>query len=349
MTRLLQTSAICALITLPLGCAKSPRPMPQTTAAAPPTAAPQAAVAKVQPSSESAVEARAATLTNDIRQRDSTDRRQAALAAVRAMLADHPDSQAAALTAIQRTGDIKYDRAGLEAAVVPLLSSPDAGVRRAALGALPNLKPDSSVIDKVAALAADPDPQVRAYVMHSIVFIRGFAQINTPLQEPALTLLGDSEEEVVIETARALWGCPVTPPVEARVIELSNFPADQTPGHKSIPYWMNYFVLSTRPQVSRPVAERLAQIARHPNLDHNWTGRAVWGLAHGPAPEAADTVAKALIEELDNSLNSYNREWAVRGLIQTRTDAAISKLAELAQSTDESEGIRELARGAIGR
>ena len=182
--------------------------------------------------------------------------------------------------------------------------------------------------------------------MQSIVMIRRVARIDTPVKEPALTLLADPEKEVVVETARGLWGVPLTAEVEAKAIELSRFGQDESPRIRSIPYWMNYFVLSTRPRVSKPVAERLAEIARHPLLDQNWTGRAVWGLAHGSTPEAADVVTKALIEEIDNSTSEYNRQWAVRGLAGLRTDAARKKLEEVA-AKDESDELRHLASSAV--
>src|SRR5215216_5110536 len=81
-------------------------------------------------------------LTTDIRQRDSAERRAKTLAEVWAMLKSNPADQAAALEAIWHTGDIKYDRAGLVEASLPLLKSPDSNVRKMVLGALPVLKAD---------------------------------------------------------------------------------------------------------------------------------------------------------------------------------------------------------------
>ena len=288
-------------------------------------------------------------LTADIRQRDSAETRATALANVKKMLAADPRSQAAALNAVRMTGDVKYDRTGLEAAIVPLLQSPDADVRAEALWALPQLKPDLAVLENVAALAKDPDPKVRQNVMGSYVFIRAPHKIDTPITEPALTLLGDKDKEVIVETARCLWGVAITPEVEAKVIELSQFPENQIPDHKSIQYWMNYLVLSTRPTISEPVARRLGEIARHPRLDGNWTGRAIWGLANGSTPDAQPVIAKALIEELDNSLDPYHREWAVRGLIPIKSDAVTKKLQEVAKSSEETEEVRELAAAAVAQ
>jgi len=269
------------------------------------------------------------------------------VAEARAMLKGDAASQVAALTALAAAAEVKFDRGGLEGEIAKLLASPLAEVRRAALMALPTVQPDASRIDDVIRLAGDPDPGVRATVMQAIVWIRRAARIDTPVGEPALKLLGDREKEVVVETARGLWGVPLTAEVEAKAIELSRFGEGERPNSKSIPYWMNYLVLSTRPRVSKPVAERLAEIARHPLLDQNWTGRAVWGLAHGSTREAADVVTKALIEEIDNSTSAYNREWAVRGLAGLRTDAARKKLEEVA-AKDESDALRRLASNAVG-
>lgn len=287
-------------------------------------------------------------LTIDIRQRDSAERRAKALQEIRAMLDADAASQATALTVLARTADIKLDRDGLEPKVASLLVSRSAEVRRAALTALPTLNPGPERIAEAAKLAKDPDSRVRASVMASIMWMRRAARIDRPVNEPALSLLGDDVHEVVVETARSLWSVPISPEVERRVIELSRFEDGNVPGHKSLQYWMNYFVLSTRPHVSKPVAERLAEIARHPELDHNWTGRAIWGLARACSPDAADVVARALVEELDHSLLPYNREWAVRGLIGVQTEAARKKLAQVAAG-DESEEIRRMAANAISR
>jgi HEAT repeat protein len=287
-------------------------------------------------------------LAVEIRQRDSLERRERALERVREMLGQDAAAQETAMMALTRTGDIRYDRAGLADAVVPLLQSPAAQVRGAALLALPTVSDDPLHIDAAAALASDPDPQVRAGVMRSIVFLRQATKIETPVHEPALTLLSDADEDVVVGTAQSLWSVPLAPEVEAKVIELSRFGQDQAPSHSSVPYRMMYFVLSTRPRLSEPVAQRLAEIARHPKLDGNWTGRAVWGLARAAEPAAADDVTKALIDELDHSLVHYNRQWAVRGLMSVKTDAATRKLAEVAEQ-DESEELRQLAARALPR
>jgi HEAT repeat protein len=290
----------------------------------------------------------ATRLTIDIRQRDSAERRAKALGEVREMLKGDAAAQTAVLTAVAGAADVSFDRSGLEERVAGLFSSPSPAVRRAALLALPTVGPKASRLDEAAKLAADADPRVRSAVLHAFAFIRRANRIETPIGEPALTLLNDSEKNVVIETAGSLWGEPLAADVEEKVIALSRFPDGQVPERKSVPYWMNYYVLSTRPLLSKPVARRLAEIARHPQLDQNWTGRAIWGLAHTCAPEAADVVTKALIEELDNSLNSYNREWAVRGLAGVRTEAAMKKLADIATG-DDSESLRGLASSVLRR
>lgn len=287
-------------------------------------------------------------LATEIRQRDSAERRTAALAKVREMLKGDSGAQATALAALTQAADVKFDRAGLEEAVAGLLASPSAEVRRQALFTLPTLKPAASLVEEEAKLATDPDPTVRAAVMRSVAFTRQVNGVTTPVGEPALTLLGDKDTEVVRETARSLWGVPLTPEVEEKVIELSQFPKEEVPGFRSTPYDMMYFVLSTRPVVSKGVAQRLWEISRDPQLDQNWTGRAVWGLAHTCSPEAAEVVTKALIEELDNSLVAYDREWAVRGLANAKTPEAKKKLEEVAAG-DDSEELRKVARQMVGQ
>jgi hypothetical protein len=287
------------------------------------------------------------TLAVEIRQRDSAERRTAAVANAREMLKGDARAQATALAALAMAADVKFDRAGLEEAVAGLLASPSADVRAAALRTLPTVDPKPSRIEDEAKLAGDPDPQVRARVMQSIVFTRRANHIETPVEEPALTLLGDQNPDVVRETARGLWGVPLTPQLEAKVIELSRFPEGKVPSFSSMQYDMMYYVLSTRPVLGKAVAQRLWEIARNPLLDRNWTGRAVWGLAHESSPEAADVVTKALVEELDNSLVAYEREWAVRGLAMVKTPAARTKLEEVA-AKDDSQELRKLAKGVTG-
>src|SRR5687768_10147809 len=85
-----------------------------------------------------------AQLTVDIRQRDSADKRAATVTQVREMLKADPAAQLQALTALSGTADIKFDREGLEQAVVELMASPAPGVRRAAVMALPALRPAPS-------------------------------------------------------------------------------------------------------------------------------------------------------------------------------------------------------------
>ncbi len=284
----------------------------------------------------------------EIRQRDSAERRAKTVEEVRRMLKEDATAQGMALATLQQVADIKFDRSGLDASVASLLTSPSADVRRAALLALPTLNPDGSRIDAVAKLADDPNAVVRAAVVPAIVAIRNAAKIDTPLGEPAIKLLGDAEAKVVTATAQSFWGVPLTRELEAKVIELSQFPKERIPDSGSIQYTLSYYVLSTRPVITKPVAQRLAELARHPQLDQNWTGRAVWGLAHTPSPEAAEVITKALIEELDHSLRAYNREWAVRGLANLKTEAARDKLQEIA-TKDESEELRQLAAGALRR
>ena len=81
-------------------------------------------------------------------------------------------------------------------------------------------------------------------------------------------------------TIKALWGRPVSAAAEQRLIELSKQPGPYL--SSGIAYDAVYYALSTRPVVSRPVAERLAELALSPDAQ-SLAGRAVWGLSHHAA------------------------------------------------------------------
>jgi hypothetical protein len=284
----------------------------------------------------------------DIRQRDSAELRAAAMAQVRAMLEGDAGAQGVALQLLVRTADIRLERAGLAEKASKLLESPDAAVRRGALQALPALGPAPADLEAIAKMANDPAPAVRAGVAASYIAVGRALKSAQAVGEPVLTLLADDDRTVVLATAQSLWSVPLTEAVEAKVIALSEFSDKEAPGNGSIPYTMMYYVLSTRPVVSKAVAERLARIARHPLLDQNWTGRAIWGMARQVAPDAKDVVTKALVEELDHSLIAYNREWAVRGLGALNSPAAREKLGKVSKE-DESEELRKLAGSLLLR
>jgi len=78
-------------------------------------------------------------------------------------------------------------------------------------------------------------------------------------------------------------------------------------------------------------------------------GRAAWGLSHhNLSAEAKDVTLKALIAEVDETLNQYVRSNCVYGLGAIGGDAAVKRLKELA-ANDESEQIRKVAAQALAR
>ncbi|HZN66532.1 MAG TPA: HEAT repeat domain-containing protein, partial [Tepidisphaeraceae bacterium] len=156
-------------------------------------------------------------------------------------------------------------------------------------------------------------------------------------------LLDDPSPSVRRETMRAMWGRPVSPAVEAKLIELSRS-ADTDTSHDAV-----YYALSTRPLVSKPVAERLIEVMRAPMTWGDSQGRAAWGLSHhNPSPEAKDVALKALLTEVDETLNQYVRSNCVYGLGSIGGEEAVKKLKELA-TNDESEQIRKVAAQALAR
>jgi HEAT repeat protein len=136
----------------------------------------------------------------------------------------------------------------------------------------------------------------------------------------------------------------VSPAAEVRLIELSKLPGPSS----GIGYDAVYYALSTRPVISKPVAERLAELALGPDTQGH-VGRAVWGLSHHPASEEArEVVVSTLIRIFDDTLDGSLRQDCVFGLGLQGGPAAVEKLAEIA-AKDENASLREQAKSALGR
>jgi HEAT repeat protein len=209
---------------------------------------------------------------------------------------------------------------------------------------LPTVGGDASDIPGVAALADDPDPQVRSAVPTSLLFLGGRDK-QPPEQVLKLDekLLEDPSPAVRREAMRAMWGRPVSPAVEVKLIELSRSENTET-SHDAV-----YYALSTRPGMSKAVAERLVEVMKAPMTWGDSQGRAAWGLSHGIlSPEAKGVALEAFLVEIDETLNEYVRSNCVFGLGAIGGDEAVKKLKGLAEN-DESEQIRREASQALSR
>ena len=282
----------------------------------------------------------------NILQRGDKDLRQRTLDSLLARLqGNNVDAIATALAALPGVREIPFDRAPFLKAAREMLTHENADVRAGAVTAVGALGGDKGDVPKVAALAKDPVPAVRARVASALYAIAG-AQPGEEVLAAVDALLDDYSAPVQLNTIRALWGRPVSPASEAKLIALSRGSSHGGPG--ALAYDAVYYALSTRPLVSPLVADRLIEILRD-DTGTEQAGRASWGLSHhAVAPEAREKVTQAFIQELDETLDAYVRSNIVYGLGALGGEPAVAKLKELAEK-DENERIRQEAAEALRR
>jgi HEAT repeat protein len=288
-------------------------------------------------------------LWEQIAQRQDATLRKEALEKLQAMLGSeqNPDREQAMRT-LQKVKDVPFDRAPLLPRVRQLIADrrQTAYTRAIAAVQLANLGGGKEDTPLIAALADDPEAFVRKGVAAALYGLD--PQGQHPLIAPAIEkLLSDESadvEGVVHHTIKALWGMPVSPAAEVRLVELSKLPGPSS----GIGYDAVYYALSTRPVISKPVAERLAELALGPDTQGH-VGRAVWGLSHHPASEdARELVVGTLIRILDDTLDSSLRQDCVFGLGLQGGPTAVKKLEEIS-AQEENAALREQAKSALGR
>ena len=285
-------------------------------------------------------------LWEQIAQRKDPALRKEALAKLREMLASerNPDREQAVRT-LQKVKDVPFDRAGLLPLVRKLIADrrQTAYTRAIAAVQLANLGGSAEDIPMIAAMADEPDQFIRKGVAAALYNLdqRGEHPLIAPTIEKLLADESAGVQGVVHHTIKALWGMPVSPKAELRLIELSRRP-DLSEG---IGYDTVYYALSTRPLVRRPVAERLAELALSPDMQ-GLAGRAVWGLSHHPADDdARELVVGTLVRIFDDSLDTSLRQDCVYGLGLQGGATAVKKLEEIS-TTDENANLRDQAKSA---
>lgn len=263
------------------------------------------------------------------------------------MLAEgQPGERATALSVLPRVADVPFNRAGLLPRVRELLKDASPAVRAAAVAALPSVGGGKADVAALLALADDKGPAVRSAVPWALYAVTG-EEPGPEVLAAVEKLLSDYAPEVQTSAIRSLWGRPVSPAAEAKLIELSRGSLSGGPGATA--YDAIYYALSTRPVVSPAVADRLIEIMGDPAVSADVRGRASWGLSHHTiAPFARERVTKAFLKELDETLDPYVRSNAAYGLGQLGGDAAVAKLKELAEK-DENPRVRKDAAEALKR
>ena len=285
-------------------------------------------------------------IQNDILQRKDKDLRQRRIDEVLAAL-KNPDASAATrrgmLQVLRAVANVPFDRAPFLPLIKGMLNDSDPSVRAASLGLMPTVGAGEADLAEMARLADDPAPEVRAEVVSALGFTK--AENKDATVFPVVDkLLDDPDPKVKLATIHALWGHPVSLASEAKIIALTHETMNGGPG--ALGQDAVYYALSTRPQVSLPIAQRLAELMHDPKLDPNVRWRAAWGLTHIATPEAKDAMVQALCTELDETLQPQVRSYAVQGLALHRTPAALAKLKELAEN-EEDPGLRARAAEAL--
>lgn len=274
--------------------------------------------------------------------RGADEDRKAALAEIRADLeSEDPSRVGPALAALRETYEHKLDRAGMLEPARQALSSESAAVRRLAVTVLPILGANREDLPLLAALAEDSDPSVLEALGNSLFFYEPSAGLLPERDAILLRLLAHPDDTTKREALRGSWGNPVGPEVEARMIELSRLP--------TMRYDAIYFALSTRPEKSLAVAQRLVEILHEP-AEADERPRALWGLTHYPAvPEARAMIHAELVARYaeTNSLSGRSEILFYFGGVGCELSKEI--LQQIAADEAESESLRKQAREYLER
>ncbi|MCX7050179.1 MAG: SUMF1/EgtB/PvdO family nonheme iron enzyme [Candidatus Sumerlaeota bacterium] len=316
-----------------------------TTNASSTTATPAPVLEQKPPSRLDTINAviRAKLQAGDLRERiqqqsDKTKRAQA-LAELLAMMDGASDARLKALGALSELRDVPFERGPYAERARKALKDEAPAMRAAAVTALGAIGEAPGDLEAMASLADDPSEAVREFLPQSLCALGG--RPAPPVVIATLgKMLNDSSRNVIEAAIGMLIGCPFTPAMEKRVIELSR---DEEHGHSAI-----YFALSPQLDKNETICRRLIEVMETPG-DRENQERAAWGLAHySVVPEARDKVVAAFIRAYDESTNAYVRSECIFGLGTHATQAAAAKLRDIA-ANDENKEMRKLAGGAMAR
>lgn len=284
---------------------------------APGEAKPSAPDARV----EEAARAKSVEWVEDVFQLDDPSKREQALAAIRGAL-DGGDGEGAraGLMAFQRISSARlgFDRAAFRSPLRGLLESGNPDLRARASTALANTGPSDEDLQRVLALADDPDPDVRLALPRAIKNLSrdGF---TGEAGNVVLALLDRGESDVTDAIWRAMSGTRISPQLEERVVAASR----AVDGYSAVFYHALTAHLSKR----EPTITRLIELAWHENTE-NVGQRVLWGLPRGLAEDQRPRVA-GLALRLIETRSGTMRERAVDCLRRTGSAADLPALAAI--------------------
>jgi parallel beta-helix repeat protein len=242
----------------------------------------------------------------------------------------------AAFRAIAMTRDVAWDRATLRPKVVAGLASVGTAAQVAGLAALAALGTEPGDVDLVVrTVTVERLDALDAAAAADVLRSAAGGRLEGTAGAAYLRWLSTDDPRVRRELLRGLWGARVSPAVEGRLLEL----------HRSAPgderHDVLYFALSTLEGKSKAVVAALAVATDEPQDAQ----RAVWGLAHGVAPEAASAAADALLVAFER--HAELRADALRGLVAYGTRAHADRLAALVRDAPLLPGMRREVDAAV--
>ncbi len=216
----------------------------------------------------------------------SKERRERALAAVRAALTGKDATQSlAALDTLRMIGDVDYDKASFRPLVLPFARESRKDFLPVAFYALLNTVHEPADLALVQdAWGKEPDA-LRNWEIHLLASF-GDQRLEGRSEEIALEIFATPGRST--QPYSGLWGATVGPRLEAKLLELARGTDDEM-RHSAI-----YFGLSTLSNKSVAVVDAL--VATLSSGDTENAGRALWGLGHGVPPELQHRVAAALVD-----------------------------------------------------
>lgn len=229
----------------------------------------------------------------------------------------------AALEALLALKETNLDRSGLRELVELHLEAPDALMRRSAWYALAQTEIHPEDIERVLALAEDPDESLRRSSAHLItLFEKGDLTGTSGLA--VLGLLAADDLDFRREVLRGIWGASLSPALEARVIELSQSEHRQD-RHDTV-----YFALSTQENKSAATVGRLIEVLGDKDVV-NIASRAAWGLQQGVPEELTPIVLEAALNLVEGSESPQLQVMGIELLGKYATGRERAEIARLAQ------------------
>jgi hypothetical protein len=135
-----------------------------------------------------------------------------------------------------------------------------------------------------------------------------------------VSLLKDADPSVRHNALVTLWGATISAELETQLVRMSH---ESETGSDAV-----YFGLSTLPEKSAAVVERLLEFL--PHRDMNVAGRALWGLGFGVPDSLRPKVAGAVMQLLQARANPSTRQECLAVVAAYGTAAELPALRSMA-------------------